>query len=376
MARKSHKNVGLIGLGIIGSRVAASLRNAGYHVYVWNRSPRAEPNFLGNAAEVAEVCNIIQIFVSDAQAVFETIDAFADRLTPSHTILCNATIGPEATQEAARLVQMCGAKFLDAPFTGTKGAAEKGQLVYYIGGADDVLRQVEPVLQASSKAIVKIGEIGSAATLKIATNMIGAVTVQVLAEALALVKGAGIDPENLANALENHGVRSPLMDLKLAGMLKGEFPPHFSMKHMFKDVQIGLHMANSRDLDLPATTAAAGILYDGMSRGWAEMDFSAVVKIYGDMQKAALPPTAEPEKALPAPEKPAPEKPAEEKPAEEPPPAAIAPKEAKEVNEINEVNEEEPTFSGEPSKPDSPAEAEAEKPEDRPKGFRWPFGKK
>lgn len=382
MARKSHKNVGLIGLGIIGSRVAACLRNAGFHVYVWNRSPRAEPNFLANAAEVAEVCNTIQIFVPDAQALFETVDAFADRLTPSHTILCNATVGPEATLEAARLVQKCGAKFLDAPFTGSKGAAEKGQLVYYIGGEDDILRQVEPILQASSKAIVKIGGIGSAATIKIATNMMGAVTVQVLAEAIALLKGAGIDPEILVAAVEHHGVRSPLMDLKLPGMLRGDFPPHFSMKHMFKDVQIGLHIANSTEVDLPATTAAAGVLYEGVNRGWADLDFSAVVKVYDGVQKEPLQlRDAPPENTLPAPEHPAPAPEPETAPeAENKPPAPEAPKPVEEKaageKEFSDKPADKPAAEIEPAKPEeSGAVEKTSEGENKPKPF-WFFGKK
>ena len=416
MARRSHKNVGLIGLGIIGSRVAAALRNAGFHTYVWNRSPRAEPNFLGNAAEIAEVCNTIQIFVPDAQALFETVDAFADRLTPSHIILCNSTVGPEATTEAARLVQKCGAKFLDAPFTGSKGAAEKGQLIYYIGGDDDVLRQVEPILQASSKAIVKIGEIGSAATIKIATNMMGAVSIQALAEAIALLKGAGIDPEILVSALEHHGVRSALLDMKLPGMLKGDFPPHFSVKHMFKDVQIGIHIANSMEMDLPATTAAAGVLYEAMNLGWADMDYSAVVKIYDGAQKAPLQldePPPQNANALPAPERNAPlelgppspplveskpeelkarpvasldpdqppapeaEKPAEpmvsdEKTSEKP--ASETPVQEKAV--ADKPPEENKIASDEPGPPKDPEPAKPSESEAKPKAFGWFFGKK
>ncbi len=415
MARRSHKNVGLIGLGIIGSRVAACLRSAGFHTYVWNRSPRAEPNFLGNAAEVAEVCSTIQLFVPDAQALFETVDALADRLTPSHIILCNATVGPEATVEAARLVRKCGAKFLDAPFTGSKGAAEKGQLVYYIGGDDDVLRQVEPVLQASSKAIVKIGEIGAAATVKIATNMMGAVAVQSVAEALALLKGSGIDPEILVAALEHHGARSPLVDLKLPIMLRGDFAPHFSVKHMFKDVQIGIHIANSMDMDLPATTAAAGVLYEGMHRGWGELDFSAVVKVYDGPQKDAPLQLREPPpaNALPAPEPPPapPSEPSKTDPANQGDSAPEPPDAEKKDEKKDEKAPAEPTQAEKPAEPEKPSEPaklvefekalEPEKPlagekpldsekppaseeplepepsaETRPKGFGWLFGKK
>ncbi|MDP9290770.1 MAG: NAD(P)-binding domain-containing protein, partial [Verrucomicrobiota bacterium] len=117
MRRKSRKNVGLIGLGIIGTRVAALLRSAGYNVHVWNRSPRSEPNFLGSAAEIAEACDVVQLFVPDASALFEVIDNMLPKLGERHTILCNATVGPVATRDGSRRVMATGAQFLDAPFT-------------------------------------------------------------------------------------------------------------------------------------------------------------------------------------------------------------------------------------------------------------------
>jgi len=298
MPKKSRKNVGLIGLGIIGSRVANALRLGGYHVYVWNRTPRAAPNFLASPRQVAELCDVIQLFVADAQALFDVLDAMGDSLTPSHIVLCNSTVGPEATLDAARLVQERGAQFLDAPFTGSKGAAQNRELVYYIGGDDRVLKAVEPVLQASSKAIVKIGKIGDAAIIKIATNMISAVTVQTLAEAYAIVKDSGIDPQALSEALKNHAVRSGITDLKLAKIIERDYEPHFSLKHMFKDVQLGIHIANSLDIDLPATTATAGVMYGGLTRGWADLDFAVLARSYQkEYEAAALP--AKQEEPLP-----------------------------------------------------------------------------
>ena len=291
MSRKSQKNVGLIGLGIIGTRVAAGLRAAGFKVYVWNRSAKAAPNFLGSPAEVARVCDIIQIFVSDSAALFEVIDALADELTPEHVVVCNATVGPEAVIEAAQVVQSRGAQFLDAPFTGSKVAAEKRQLVYYIGGDEKVFLRAKPVLEATSKSIIRIGEIGHASTIKVVTNMISAVTVQTLAEALAIVQKAGLNPEVLAAAIEQNACRSGVVELKLPKMAAGDYEPHFSLKHMFKDVQLGIHMANTLDLEIPVTTVTAGVMYGAITRGWADLDFSALYKVYspnGPEQPAAL----------------------------------------------------------------------------------------
>jgi 3-hydroxyisobutyrate dehydrogenase-like beta-hydroxyacid dehydrogenase len=319
MPRKSRKNVGLIGLGIIGSRVANALRAGGYHVYVWNRTPRAAPNFLPSPRQVAELCDVIQLFVSDAHALFDVIETMGDALTPSHTIVCNATVGPEAVIEAARLVQQHGAQFLDAPVAGSKAAAEKRELVYYIGGDDKALQAVESVLNASSKAIVKIGKIGDASLLKVATSMLAAVTVQTLAEAYAIIQDSGVDPRALTEALKHHGVHSSLCDDKLAKMLERDFEPHFSLKQMFKDVQLGIHIANSLDIDLPATTATAGVLYGGLTRGWADQDFAVLARAY---DKDDQTPPSEPEgtapsgQNLPAATPPAPDQPGESTPGQ------------------------------------------------------------
>ncbi len=291
MARKSRKNVGIIGLGIIGTRVAQGLRAAGFNVFVWNRTPKPAPNFLGSPVEVAEICDVIQLFVADSQALFHVIDAFGGALTENHVIVCSATVGPEATIEASRLVKAKGARFLDAPFTGSKGAAEKSQLVYYVGGEDATFKKAEPVLKASSKAIVRCGEIGHAAVLKVATNMITAVTTQTLAEALALVTKAGLSPATFATAIENNACRSGATDMKLPKMVTADYDPHFSLKHMFKDVQLAIHMANALDIEVPATTVTAGVMYGALNHGWADLDFASIFKLYDGAFPAKRPET-------------------------------------------------------------------------------------
>lgn len=281
MFRKQQRiNVGVIGLGIIGSRIAACLRSARFPVSVWNRTPRPEPNFLGSPAAVAVASDIVQLFVADAQAVYDVLDAMGEALTARHTVICSSTIGPEATLEAARRVRERGARFLDAPFTGTKGSAEKGQLVYYIGGDDETFLPAKPVLEASSKAIVRIGEVGQAALIKVMTNILVASTVETLAEIVAIVKASGISPQILETALEHHGIRSGLVDLKLPKIIQSDYEPHFSLKHMLKDVQFGLDLGATLKLDLPVTKASAQAMRAGMKAGWAELDFASVMKRY------------------------------------------------------------------------------------------------
>ena len=184
MSHAMRKNVGVIGLGIIGRGVAANLRRKGFPVYVWNRSPRAVPNFVGALGEVAEICNYIQLFVSDDAALLETVEQLSGKLTPRHLILAHSTVAPDSMRAAAEIVERRKAQFVEAPFTGSKTAAEKGELVYYVSGNDAAVREGRPILEASSKEIIEIGStIGQASAIKIATNMITAASVQATAEA-------------------------------------------------------------------------------------------------------------------------------------------------------------------------------------------------
>jgi 3-hydroxyisobutyrate dehydrogenase-like beta-hydroxyacid dehydrogenase len=285
--RSQRKAAGVIGLGIIGSRVAAGLRQAGFATYVWNRTPKPAPNFLGSPAEVARECEIIQLFVADAAATLDMIERMRDALTPAHIVMSHGTIGLEGTHAAARLVRETGAQFLDAPFTGSKGAAENRQLAYFIGGEEDTYQRARPVLEASAKNIVYIGAVGEAAVVKVVTNLISAATVQVLAEALAIVEKAGMDPDALREAIEPNAMRSALIDMKLPRMIAGDFEPHFSLKHMAKDVQLGMQLANSLGLDLPATGTIAGVMFQAMSKGWGELDYSAVAKAFPQKDASA-----------------------------------------------------------------------------------------
>ena len=136
------------------------------------------------------------------------------------------------------------------------------------------------MLEASSKAILHVGGIGDASVLKIATNMVTASTVQTLAEALALVRGAGIPGAKLVEALENNGTRSGTSDLKLPAMIAGNFEPNFSLKHMLKDTRLALNLADGLELSLPVTETAAEVLSLGMANGWGDQDFCCVTQLY------------------------------------------------------------------------------------------------
>jgi 3-hydroxyisobutyrate dehydrogenase-like beta-hydroxyacid dehydrogenase len=271
MADSRKKSVGVIGLGIIGSRVAASLRRAGYPVVVWNRSPRPEPNFLASAREVSDSADIIQLFVRDGEALLEVVRSMLPKLSSDHLVMNHATVAPSETMEAARLVSEAGATFLDAPFTGSRDAAAVGELVYYVGGDDSALESARAVLEASSKVILHTGPIGSATYIKLATNMISAAQVEALAEALALLECGGVPLASLRDALSHNVANSGVIAAKLPLMLSGDFAPRFSVKNMLKDLRLALLSMRGTGIDLPATAATAGALMGAVQSGWARM---------------------------------------------------------------------------------------------------------
>jgi 3-hydroxyisobutyrate dehydrogenase-like beta-hydroxyacid dehydrogenase len=280
MARRTKKNVGVLGLGIIGSRVADNLRDRGFHVFVWNRNPRPVPNFVGAPAELAEMCDYIQIFVSDDEALLDVIRQMAPALSSRHIIIAHPTVAPHSMLTAADLVERRGARFVEAPFTGSKLGAEKGELVFYVAGDDVALREARPILEASAKEIIEIGEIGQATVVKLATNIVTGASVQALAEGLALINHVGIPAEKFVAALQNNASYSKTLAMKLPKMIKSDFEPHFALKHMLKDMKIASQLGLSHHLELAVTTAARDRLLEQEQRGYTEEDFSVIARKY------------------------------------------------------------------------------------------------
>lgn len=278
MTRPFRKNVGVIGLGIIGRRVADHLRHQGLSVFVWNRTPRPVPNFIGSPAELAQTCDYLQIFVSDDEALMRMIQVIALSLTPRHIVIAHPTVSPDTMREAAAMVERRGARLVEAPFTGSKLGAEKGQLVYYVGGDEAAVREVRPLLEVSSKEIVHIGEIGQASVIKIATNMVTAASVQSAAEAMAIVHYSGIPLEKFVDALKHNATNSPTLDLKVPRIIAADFEPHFSVKHMLKDMQIANRLGRHFDLDLTVAGATRDRLLDEARQGRGDEDYSSIAR--------------------------------------------------------------------------------------------------
>jgi 3-hydroxyisobutyrate dehydrogenase-like beta-hydroxyacid dehydrogenase len=226
------------------------------------------------------MCDYIQIFVSDDDALLDVVRQMVPALAPRHIVIAHPTVAPHSMRTAADLVERRGARFVEAPFTGSKMGAEKGELVFYVAGDEVALKEARPILEASSKEIIEIGQIGQATIIKLATNIVTGASVQALAEGLALVNYAGIPAEKFVEALQNNASYSKTLSMKLPKMIEGNFEPHFALKHMLKDMKIASQLGLSHHLELAVTTAARDRLLEQEQRGYAEEDFSVIARKY------------------------------------------------------------------------------------------------
>jgi 3-hydroxyisobutyrate dehydrogenase-like beta-hydroxyacid dehydrogenase len=241
------------------------------------------------------MCDFIQIFVSDDEALLDVCKQLAPTLAPRHIVIAHSTVSPQAMREAAEMVERRGARFVEAPFTGSKKAAETGELFFYVGGDEMAIEEARPILNASAKNIMVIGEIGQATAIKLATNMITAASVQAAAEALALVHTAGLPLEKLAEAMEGNASYSKTLAMKFPKMIQTSFDPHFSVKHMLKDIQIANSLGSEYHLELGVAAATRDRLAEQMQHGYGEEDYSAVARKYFAFVRA---PEPEPEKPV------------------------------------------------------------------------------
>jgi 3-hydroxyisobutyrate dehydrogenase-like beta-hydroxyacid dehydrogenase len=276
----SSLRAGVLGLGLIGSRVAAKVQSAGFPLAVWNRTARqfdGLPAPAPDPASVARDSEILQIFVADDQALQDTLNALIPALGPRHVVLSHATVAPQTVRQLAADVTATGAAFLDAPFTGSRDAAAQGQITYYIGGNAAALERARPILTASAKAILPVGEVGQASAIKLATNIMAAAAAVSLAEAIHLLRANGVDPRTLVGALENNAARSGVTDLKLPCMLGHDFAPRFSARNMRKDLRLASAAAAPGHRALTDTLLS---LYEqACQSGLADEDFATIVKV-------------------------------------------------------------------------------------------------
>jgi len=283
-------SVGLIGLGLMGRPMAANLLKAGHDLTVWNRTASRADELVAQGAkraatprDVAAASEVVITIVSDPPALESVLwgeaGVFAG-LRPGSALIESSTVMPSLEKRAAAAAAALGAEFLEAPVTGGTWGAEKGELVFMLGGEEATLKRLEPVLGVLGKRWFHLGPVGSGQTVKLAMNLLLDLEVEAFAEALALVTRAGVAGEKLVEVMQSSMGRSGVLDIKAPMMLKGEFKPSFPLRLMHKDVGLALDLANQLGVPLPAAAAAREVLSAVKGSVTEDVDFSALASFW------------------------------------------------------------------------------------------------
>lgn len=270
--------IGVLGLGIIGGVWARHYHAAGVLAGTWNRTAQPDfPAWLPTPEAVVAVADVVQIVVADPAAVESVLARILPALGPGKVVVQSSTIDAESSAKFAALVAARGGRYLAAPFTGSKPAAEQKQSVFYLGGEGALLAEIEPLLALVSAHRFIIGTNEQACTLKLAMNLNIAAQMQGLSEALTLSRRAGLADEIFFNALAKNVSYSGLTKLKEPKLRTGDFSPQFSVKHMHKDMRLTARTAACADF--PVLDAVREALKTAEARGLGDEDFSAIIKV-------------------------------------------------------------------------------------------------
>jgi 2-hydroxy-3-oxopropionate reductase len=282
--------VGLIGLGLMGKPMGKNLLKAGFPLVVWNRSKAKSDELVregakagANPREVAAAADVLITIVSDPPAVEEVLwgtDGALSGLRRGSLLVDSSTISPDLARRAAAACAERNVDFLDAPVTGGTWGAEKGELVFMVGGKAEVLERAKPVLEAVGKRFFLLGPNGAGQTVKLAMNLILALQVEAFSEALALVTASGVPGERLLEVMQSSMARSGVLDVKAPQILKNEFPASFPLRLMHKDVRLALELAKQNGVTLPSGSAAYATYSAVKDASKDDPDFSAVARFW------------------------------------------------------------------------------------------------
>lgn len=286
--------VGLIGLGLMGRPMGLNLLKAGFALSVWNRTAsRAESlvaagaKLCGSPQDVAAASDVLITIVSDPPALEEVLWGGSGKgagalgaLRPGSIYIDSSTVSPALARKIAAACKERHVDFLDAPVTGGTWGAEKGELVFMVGGDPQVLKEAEPVISVMGKKWFHLGPNAAGQTIKLAMNLILALEVDALAEGLALVTAAGLGGEKLVEVLQSSMGRAAVLDVKAPLLLKGEYAPSFPLRLMHKDVGLALDLAKEVGVTLPAGAAAFSTYSAVKAAAKEDLDYAAVMKFW------------------------------------------------------------------------------------------------
>jgi 3-hydroxyisobutyrate dehydrogenase len=286
--------IGFIGLGLMGRPMAANLLKNGFSVVVWNRTPgksdalaAAGAKIAATAREAAGAADVLITIVSDPAALESVLwgEGALEAMRRGTVLVDSSTVSPALERRIAAACSERGVESLDAPVTGGTWGAEKGELVFMVGGEAATLARVEPVLGAMGKKWFHLGPHGAGQIIKLAMNLLLALEVQALAEALALVAGAGVPAENLIGVMQASMARAPVLDIKAPMILKQDYTPSFPLRLMHKDLGLAMDLANQIGVPLPACAASREVYSAVKGAAKEDLDYAAVAKFWGKIGK-------------------------------------------------------------------------------------------
>jgi len=280
-------NLGFIGLGIMGKPMAGHLLAAGHTVYVHNRSQASVRELAAKGAvactsgkEVAQKSDVIIIMVPDTpdvEAVLFGKDGVADGIRAGSIVVDMSSISPIATKEFAQKLSASGVRMLDAPVSGGQVGAENATLSIMVGGEPEVFEKIKPYFEILGKNIVYIGGNGDGQTCKVANQIVVALTIEAVGEALLFASKAGADPRKVREALLGGFAQSRILDLHGERMIGRNFNPGFRIRLHQKDLNLALQGARELGLSLPNTSIAQEMFNAVAAQGNSDLDHSAMV---------------------------------------------------------------------------------------------------
>lgn len=274
---KDEETVAVLGLGIIGGTWARHFEEDGRLVAAWNRTPKTDfPKWVDDPVKAVEAARVIVIVLSDPPAVEALLERIAPHLRGDHLVIQSTTIDPESSRRFEGRVKAAGARYVEAPFTGSKPAAESRQVVYYLGGDPADIAAAEPLLAPVSSARLTIGTCAQAAALKLAMNLQIALQAGALCESLSFAREAGVGDEVFFDALRKNAASSGVTALKESKLREAEYSPQFSVKHMLKDMR--LLLGTDQGPTLPLAGGIGEVLARTADGGCADEDFIAMMK--------------------------------------------------------------------------------------------------
>ena len=280
------ENIGFIGLGIMGSRMARNLQEQGYRLTVYNRTKNKAQHLLdqgakraGSPEEVVRDTTIIITMLSTPEAIREMAlgrNGFLKAMQTKSIWMNCSTVNPSFAQEMAAKAKEKGIVYIDAPVAGTKGPAEKGELVFLVGGDSDTIAKLNPVMLIMGKKIIPLGSIGQGSNMKMLINLLLAQSMLAFSEAMVLGQEMGLPEETLFNVLLNVPVTAPFLGAIRPKLENGDYEPNFPLQWMQKDMHLASLTAYERNVAMPSLNIAKEIFALAKQYGYGTKDFSSI----------------------------------------------------------------------------------------------------